>query len=312
LCLAVVGGIYGMPVIATVLLGIFGSGASDGTGLIGTRTVDERTVHWEEVPLLEAPDDDAVAADEDEEDDSDASDEPDPPEASDPLAPVADVGPPVPGDSTDAVADAESTRPDARGRQVANAKRQALARARARADARAKRAKRELTAKEKRKIERRKRKRERMAKRKQCDELSDQILQVSDDEWWFGREIANCYRTHLEQFDRLGGAWWKKDENGKSIGVGLSVSRSRRGEPARRAGFKTGDVIQSVNGLKVRNWGGVTIAATQLARKRVRLKMIRDGEKQTITLRVVSLDALVEKRMELEAVAEAPPTGPDR
>ncbi len=300
-----------MPVILTVLLGVFGSGASDGSGLIGTREIDEReVVYWTpDDELLEVADDgeagDPDALDEDPLDEEPLDEEP--PDSPEPVEPISPVD--------DAVADAEApTPPDASAsepstvqRRVPSAKRQALARARARArQARAKRPKRELTKKQKRKIAKRKRKRERMAKRKQCDELSDQILKIDDQEWWFGREIANCYRTHLEQFDRLGGAWWKKNDRGKHIGVALSVSRSRRGEPARRAGFKTGDVIQSVNGLKVRSWGGVTIAATQLVRKRVKLKMIRDGEKQTITLRVVSPEDLEAKRAELEAVAEVP------
>ena len=287
-----------MPLIVTVLLGVFGSGGTAPGPVFTQSRSSHDVVYWNEPLTLEDPGEDEPAEAVEPAEPSDSN-----PTADEPVAEPATVpAEPSVGEPVDAVAAVAKPR-------VVDAKRRALARARARArakNARANRPRRELTAKEQRKVEKRRRKIARQAERKQCDALADQILKVSDDEWWFGREIANCYRTHLEQFDRLGGAWWKKDESGKSIGVGLSVSRSRRGEPARRAGFQTGDVIQSVNGLRVRSWGGVTIAATQLTRKRVKLKMIRDGEKRTITLRVVSLDTLLDKRAELEAVAEVP------
>ncbi|MCB9674564.1 MAG: hypothetical protein H6737_05565 [Alphaproteobacteria bacterium] len=161
---------------------------------------------------------------------------------------------------------------------------------------------RELTKQEQRQKDRRDRKRERRAERKQCAELKHLILQVDEDEWWFGREIANCYRTHLEQFDMLGGAWFETDDRGKSVGIGVRISRSR-GEPARLAGFRSGDVIQSVNGIKVRGWGGITLAATQVMRGHAKVKRVRDGKVEVVHLRVVGEKELEEKRLALQAVA---------
>ncbi|MEZ4318826.1 MAG: PDZ domain-containing protein [Myxococcota bacterium] len=166
---------------------------------------------------------------------------------------------------------------------------------------------RELTKKQTRTIERRKRKRERQAQRKQCSELVDQIVQVDEHEWWFGRELANCYRTHLEQFDQLGGAWFEDDERGKSVGVGVSVSGSARGEPARLAGFRSGDVIVSVNGIPVRGWGGVSLAATQLVRGHVKMKRLRNGELEVVHLRVVSEERIAEAKQAQQAVADDSP-----
>lgn len=170
----------------------------------------------------------------------------------------------------------------------------------------------EPTRKEERELERQARKRERRAERKQCAELVDQIVQVSEDEWWFGRELVNCYRTHLEQFDLIGGVDWSENDRGKKEGIKVYVSRSRRGEPGRLAGFRTGDVIRSLNGVRVAGWGGVAVASTQLLRSHVKVKRIRDGEEQIVHLRVVGPDELDEAKRAQQALVDGDrPTGPD-
>ena len=281
--LALVVLLYGAPVILSVMIGAFRSpfGVSSGVDVAGEREV----VYWNPPPV-ETPEGDAASDAEEAGDEGDAEPEGDAPDPASPDSSAADA-------ASDVLAVPSETlsRPEV----IVQAKRVRRAAARG--------PKRELTKKQKRLRAKYKRRRERIAQRKQCAELQDQILQIDEDEYWFGREIANCYRTHLQQFDLLGGAWFANDDDGDPLGVGVSVSRGKRGEPARLAGWKTGDVILSVNGIRVRKWGGISLAATQLMRGRVRVKRLRGGEKESVLMRVVSKDALEEKRRALEAVA---------
>jgi hypothetical protein len=169
----------------------------------------------------------------------------------------------------------------------------------------------ELTAKEQRKEDREDRQEARRAERKQCAELIDQIVQVADDEWWFGRELVNCYRTHLEQFDMIGGAAWAEDDKGKKLGVKVFISKSVRGDPGRAAGFKSGDVIRKVNGVRTAGWAGVTVVSTQLLRGHVKVERLRKGEEQIVHLRVKDLDELQQAREAQQALADGEP-GPER
>lgn len=158
------------------------------------------------------------------------------------------------------------------------------------------------TKKELRVKQRRSKRRERRAERKQCADLVDQIVMISETEVLFGREIVNCYRSHLEQFDALGGAAWA-EEDGKHIGIRLRPSR--RSAVPKAAGFKSGDIIKSVNGFRMRSMTGVGLAATQILRKKAKIKRIRDGELQVVIYRVVSLERVEEAKRELAALADA-------
>lgn len=278
--------LYTTPLILTVFLGIFRS-SSYGSGVY-TEGVSEREVVMWMPPAPPGPQDLGMVAEAGSTQDGDRVD-PSPVEDSVASSPVE------PAIATASTADV-----------IAPAKRRPVMsmRMRRRIAAR-KNPPVERSKKAQRKHDKRKRKRARQAERKQCHELIDQIVEVSDTEWWFGRELVACYRTHLEQFDRIGGAFWKKGEDGKRLGIAVRVSATRRGEPGRRAGWKTGDVVMSVNGFRVRSVTGVGLAATQLLRNKVRVKRIRDGKQETLIMRVVSEEKLAQKRIELQAVASS-------
>ncbi|MFK7929540.1 MAG: hypothetical protein AB8H79_15190 [Myxococcota bacterium] len=160
--------------------------------------------------------------------------------------------------------------------------------------------KRELSNKQKRVRKRRKRQRERLAKQPKCDALIDQIVPVAEGEWWVGKELAGCYRTHPRQFGRMGGMQWVEDDKDKRVGLKLYLNRKERGDIARAVGFKRGDVLRSLNGVPLRSTVGSSFAVAQLLGGRAKLKFLRKGEEHQVVLRVVSDKKLERARAELE------------
>lgn len=166
------------------------------------------------------------------------------------------------------------------------------------------RAPRELTKKQQRRRNRRKRQRERMADQPQCHELVDQVVQISEDEWWVGRDLAGCYRSYPRQFARIGGLRWVEDEDDKRVGLRVYVSRRTTGDVARAVGFRRGDVLRSLNGMPLRTKAGSGFAMLGLLGNKAKVKFLRDGQEHRVTLRVVGQGKL-ERARSARLLAEA-------
>lgn len=287
--LVVVVSLYSGPVLLSVLLGLFDLAGSldDGVFVDDDRGATREAVVW--IPPGDPDGEDGVAEDGD---DEPAAEEPPPtppaPSPSPELASTTGSGPPVAGPEARPVKDVKRRRPRRRGaaRQVVRAPPP------------------ELSPKEQRQRDRKVARAERRAERKQCVELVDQMVEVDTDSMWVGRELVNCYRTHPEQFIEMGGAWWYVVD-GKKEGVRVHVSSRTRGDVARAAGFRSGDIVLSINGIPIRSdaWG--SLAATQLLRGRGKVRILREGEKRTLEFKVVGDDKLEAKRLEMAALAGA-------
>lgn len=298
----VVGGFYAGPMVLSGLLGLTGDplGGTQESVFFSDRSDTREAVVWIPPAPIEASE--GLPAEEDEP----AEEEPEAPDEAEPTAPEA----PPNGDALasaagegPAVATKRPSRQAARARARNRARQRRLRMARARRQATPPKP---LPPKEARKRDRRKRREERRAERKQCGELLDQIVEIEQDEFWVGREIVNCYRTHPQQFMAMGGAWWNL-ENEKKRGVRIHVSSRPRGDVARAAGFRRGDIVQAVNGIPIRSDATGALAATQFFRGRARVKIVRGGEKRTLRYRVVGDAKLEEKRLEMAALAGVEP-----
>ena len=160
---------------------------------------------------------------------------------------------------------------------------------------------------EARKRAKRIRRAERRAERKQCGELTDLVVATEEeDHFWVGRELVNCYRTHPQQFFDIGGAWWHVEDE-KKRGVRIHLSSRARGDIARAAGFRKGDVVRSINGIPIRSDATGALAATQILRARAKVRILRDDVERTLHFRVVNEDRLEEKRLEMAALAGVEP-----
>lgn len=279
----VVASLYGGPLVVSGLLALFGpGGATTDTLFVGDDPSREPVVWMPPAPRTpDAPGEDGLAGS--------PSNEPVP--ETDPVATPADTLAMASDSPAQAVRKKVRKPPRKRRLQRARVKRP-------------RKAPRQLSAKEQKKRDRRKKRLERRAERKQCAELIGQIVEVDQDTWWVGRELVNCYRTHPEQFIAMGGAWWAEDD-GKKVGVRLHVSSRKRGDLARRAGFRKGDVVMSINGLPIRSKAGGALAMTQLLRGRARIKIVRAKKPRTLKYRVVSEKRLDAKRLEVEALASS-------
>ena len=162
---------------------------------------------------------------------------------------------------------------------------------------------RELTKKQQRQRDRRQRRRERLAQQPQCHELVAQIVPVSEDEFYVGRDLAGCYRAHPLQFAYMGGMSWVEDEDDKHVGLRIRLSRGPKGQVGRAAGFKPGDVLKSLNGVPLRSKAGAGIAMMGLLGNKAKVKFTRGGEEHTVVLRVVNARKLAAARDEAEARA---------
>lgn len=86
---------------------------------------------------------------------------------------------------------------------------------------------------------------------------------------------------------RMGGE--VDDTMAKALGLdeayGIIVGEVTEGGPAAKAGLQADDIIQTINGEPVRNWGSLrTSIGTSPPGTKVELGIVRDGEKKTLTV----------------------------
>ena len=67
--------------------------------------------------------------------------------------------------------------------------------------------------------------------------------------------------------EQLAASWWKLDEDGERVGVG--IGRMKCGSLLRQGGFKNGDVIVGVNGMPIQSWSDGVNAFLKLRTKRL-------------------------------------------
>ena len=115
-------------------------------------------------------------------------------------------------------------------------------------------------------------------KKQRCAEPTEDIVQLSENEYSITRELVMDYASDLERASRLAYVDWYENDKGKVDG--FQVRHIRCGTVLDQAGLKNGDVIREVNGKAVKSimtaWG-----AWRKVKKKdvVRVQVMRKGQR---------------------------------
>lgn len=112
-----------------------------------------------------------------------------------------------------------------------------------------------------------------------------QIRKVADDRFRVRREIIKEYTKNFGKLNSLGWSRTHRGDDGKADG--MSVGGVRCNNDLHRAGIRSGDVIHSVNGHKVRNLVQALAVYGKVRKDRVlRVEITRRGKPRTLTYRI--------------------------
>ncbi|MBK9371530.1 MAG: hypothetical protein IPN01_35410 [Deltaproteobacteria bacterium] len=104
-------------------------------------------------------------------------------------------------------------------------------------------------------------------KKPECLPEAPEIGEVSPTAHRVEEQLVDYYANHLLDVEQLAASWWKLDEEGERVGVG--IGRMKCGSLLRQGGFKNGDVIVGVNGMPIQSWSDGVNAFLKLRTKRL-------------------------------------------
>jgi hypothetical protein len=114
-------------------------------------------------------------------------------------------------------------------------------------------------------------------KKPECLPEAPEIGEVSATAHRVEEQLVDYYANHLLDVEQLAASWWKLDEDGERVGVG--IGRMKCGSLLRQGGFKNGDVIVGVNGMPIQSWSDGVNAFLKLRSKRLLwVDVVRRGE----------------------------------
>lgn len=114
-------------------------------------------------------------------------------------------------------------------------------------------------------------------KKPECLPEAPEIGEVSPTAHRVEEQLVDYYANHLLDVEQLAASWWKLDEDGERVGVG--IGRMKCGSLLRQGGFKNGDVIVGVNGMPIQSWSDGVNAFLKLRSKRLLwVDVVRRGE----------------------------------
>lgn len=121
--------------------------------------------------------------------------------------------------------------------------------------------------------------------KKPCPPPSDAVTQVSDDKWRVQRDLLEFYAAHPGKLDNLGMVWTHEGDDGKPDGFRIGVPRCG---VLRQAGFRSGDIVHTINGRKVNNLVQAVAAYIALRnQKELEVAITRKGQRMVLRYRVV-------------------------
>ncbi len=114
----------------------------------------------------------------------------------------------------------------------------------------------------------------------------DGVLRTSRASWAVERKVVDFYAKNLGELMKLGSVRAHRDTDGKLRGFRVGVKKN---SILREAGFQTGDVVKSVNGIEVHDLFGALAAYFKLRKeKHVEVVLTRKGREMTFSYDLVS------------------------
>jgi len=121
--------------------------------------------------------------------------------------------------------------------------------------------------------------------KKQC-ELLDGLEARSSTSYDVEKALMKEYMGNLSKAAKLAVVGWAEDDSGQVIG--FKLRRVRRCSPLHQAGFRSGDVITSINGREITNMSQALGAWNRLKKKKkLDVQMKRKGAQRRMIYRVV-------------------------
>lgn len=126
--------------------------------------------------------------------------------------------------------------------------------------------------------------------RKPCTEAPDPLIRsLGGDSWEVRKGVVQRYTRDWSNLDDLG--WSQPHDGPDGRGDGLQIGGIRCGSDVWDAGFRSGDVIHSVNGRSVKSIPqALLVYAAIHGADRFRVEITRKGEKRTLTYRLGTAD----------------------
>ena len=114
----------------------------------------------------------------------------------------------------------------------------------------------------------------------------DGVLRTSRSSWAVERKVVDFYAKNLGELMKLGSVRAHRDTDGKLRGFRVGVKKD---SILREAGFRSGDVVKSVNGIEVHDLFGALAAYFKL-RKQTHIEVVltRKGRQMTLSYDLVS------------------------
>lgn len=123
-------------------------------------------------------------------------------------------------------------------------------------------------------------------KGKRCSETPDPLIRsVSPGIWSVDQRVVQRYTRDWSRLADLGWSQAHKDASGRTDG--MQIGGVRCGSDLHDAGFRSGDVIHTVNGKKIQGIPSAILAYTALHNDHVfAVEITRRGERKTLTYRL--------------------------
>lgn len=100
-----------------------------------------------------------------------------------------------------------------------------------------------------------------------CEPERADIFAVSETAYRIEDQVIAHYAAHPKEAEDLAPTWWAKDDQGERRG--FKVGRIRCGTLLDQAGFRSGDIIQAVNGREIQSYSEAVTAFLALRNRKV-------------------------------------------
>lgn len=124
---------------------------------------------------------------------------------------------------------------------------------------------------------------------KTCEiDPQDGIARVSPWSWRVERDVVDFYATHMKELLKLGSVQLHKDERGKADGFQVTL---RKCSLLKQTGLRSGDVVQDINGIKVKDIFGAIRAYFKLRKEEhIVVRLERKGVPLTMAYELTEED----------------------
>lgn len=134
---------------------------------------------------------------------------------------------------------------------------------------------------------------------RECEPERADIFMVSETAYRIEDQAIAYYAEHPKEAEKLAATWWAKDDEGERRG--FKLGRIKCGSILDQVGFKSGDIIEAVNGREIQSYSEAVTAFMGLRNRKVLwVQVERRGEPVRLDFHLVDEgEALVEEGEEI-------------